>query len=420
VITTLLFDLDDTLLGNDMGTFLPAYLQGVAAHFPAGFDARQIAAVTIAGTRAVVANTNPDRRLFDVFDECFTAATGLSTGEWLAVFNRFYDTDYPRLGALTQRRPTARAVLTWALEQGYEVVIATAPLFSLAAVRERLRWAGLDDLPLRWVTSIETSRFAKPHPEFYAELLARLGRRPEQCLMVGNDWVNDISAAGALGLATYWITDGDGTPPSANTDEALGLTVTAPAPAAAPVGTGTLDDFAAWARQSLGPAGQPARWTEVHAPPTALPYRLTGNLAALLGDLEGLPDEAWRARPSPGEWSLTELVCHLRDVEREVNRPRQRAVVESDNPFVAGADTDPWAVERDYQSQSGPEALAAFSAARQEAAGYLAAQPEAVWARTARHAILGPTRLSEIVGVVLDHDLIHLEQVRASRQRLGV
>jgi FMN phosphatase YigB (HAD superfamily) len=420
VINTLLFDLDDTLLGNDMGTFLPAYLQGVARHFPPGFDARQIAAVTIAGTRAAVANTDPTRRLFDLFDECFSTGTGLATAEWLAIFDRYYETDYRRLEALTQRRPAARAALAWALEQGYEVVIATSPLFGLPPIRERLRWAGLDDLPLRWITSIETSHFAKPHPEFYAELLARLGRRPEQCLMVGNDWTNDITAAGALGLATYWVTRGDGAAPGPNAEEALGLAAAAPAPAAAPpVGSGTLDDFAAWIVQALGPAHEPAHLPEVHSPPGALPYRLTGNLAGLLGELDGLPAEAWRQRPGPGEWSLTELVCHLRDVEREVNLPRQRAVVETDNPFVAGADTDPWAVERDYQSQSGPEALAAFTQARREAAAYLARQPETIWARTARHAIFGPTRLSEMVGWVLDHDLIHLDQVRATRRRIS-
>ena len=120
-------------------------------------------------------------------------------------------------------------------------------------------------------------------------------------------------------------------------------------------------------------------------------------------------------RPSASEWSLTEIVCHLRDVEQEVNLPRLHAVVEQDNPFISGADTDPWALERDYQSQDGPRAMRDFARARKATARFLRAQPASVWTRTARHAIFGPTQLVEIVGWFLDHDLIHLDQVRKTK-----
>src|SRR5258706_3918862 len=141
-----------------------------------------------------------------------------------------------------------------------------------------------------------------------------------------------------------------------------------------------------------------------------------GNLAALIGELSDWPSERWPRRPADGEWSLTEIVCHLRDVELEVNLPRLRAVIEQDNPFIAGADTDPWALERGYQSQDGPRALRDFAQARQASARLLRLQPASAWRRTARHAIFGPTQLVEIAGWFLDHDLIHLEQVRKTKR----
>jgi hypothetical protein len=174
-----------------------------------------------------------------------------------------------------------------------------------------------------------------------------------------------------------------------------------------PVGQGTLEDFAAWA-----PTHLPALPEAVAPPHRALPYFLSGNLAAFHTELDGLPAPAWLARPAAGEWSLTEMACHLRDVEREVNLPRLHTLAEQVNPFISGADTDPWAVERDYQSQDGPAALAAFSATRKELITFLRRQPEDIWQRTARHAIFGPTLLAEIAGWVMDHDRIHLEQVR--------
>ncbi len=404
MITTLLFDLDDTLLGNDMGTFLPAYFGRLSQYFAGAPGGERIVPEMLAATQAMIANTDPERRLFDVFADCFSQSTGWAPAEWQPRFTEFYAGRYRELRSITTRRPEARQVVEWALETGYEVALATGPLFPLDAIRERLRWAGLDDLPFALVTSVDTSHFAKPRPEFYAEVLARLGRRPEQAIMIGDDWINDIVPATALGMKTYWVAPaGDGAEPAPPLHRASGLDWVE----AHPIGQGPL----------AGLAGALATLTG--APPPrlgpGLPYLLTGNLAALLGDLADWPAERWQHRPAAGEWSLTEIVCHLRDVEQEVNLPRLRAVIEQDNPFVSGADTDPWARTRDYQSQDGPQALRDFAAARQASARFLRTQPASIWSRTARHAIFGPTQLYEIVGWFLDHDLIHLEQVRKTK-----
>jgi FMN phosphatase YigB (HAD superfamily) len=413
VITTLLFDLDDTLVGNDLGVFLPAFFQAVAEHFAAEPHAGRLVAEMIAGTRAILANTDPSRTLFEIFSDCFSAALDWPTEVWAPAFDHFYATRYEALAPLVAPRPAARAFLDWAFGAGYEVAVTTNPLFTAPAIAGRLRWAGLSHYPFALVTNMATSHFAKPRPEFYAEVLARLGRRPEQALVVGDDWHNDILPAAALGLAAYWITPaGAEVQPPAEGPALLGSSLDWVD--AHPVGQGTLDDFAAWAPSHL------SRRSEA-APPTgpALPYRLAGNLAALDGDLRGLPASAWAARAAPGEWSITEVLCHLRDVEREVNLPRQRTVVEQHNPFISGADTDPWAIERDYHAQSGPAALAEFAAARKEAVRFLRAQPNETWQRTARHAIFGPTLLAEIVSWVLDHDGIHLDQIRQTKKRLA-
>ena len=67
------------------------------------------------------------------------------------------------------------------------------------AVRERMRWAGVDDFPYALVTAIEKCHFAKPHPEYFAEVLARLDKRPDEALVVGNDWEADMVPAARLG-----------------------------------------------------------------------------------------------------------------------------------------------------------------------------------------------------------------------------
>ncbi len=405
MITTLLLDLDDTLLGNDLGTFLPAYFSQLARYLPAEADRQQIIGDVMAATQAMIVQPEPSRVLFDVFSECFTLRTGWPAATWRPIFDRLYAEGYRELQALTTRRPAARALVEWAFSQGYEVAIATSPLFPEAALRQRLRWAGVDDFPYAVVTSVETSHYSKPRPEYFGELLAMLGRRPGQALMAGNDWENDIVAASAAGIPTFWIT-----PEGHPTDSPLpGDAQAAPRlgqVAARPVGTGTLEDFLRWAQANL-----PAL-PETPPSPTALPYLLAGHLAHFWGQLADVPAGGWKRRPAPDEWSATEIVCHLRDVEREVHLPRLHAVVESDNPFIAGADTDPWAAERNYQAEDGPAALEAFSQARQATTRFLGGLPASAWSRTARHAIFGPTQLAEIVGWTLDHDRIHLAQIK--------
>ncbi|MCK4741550.1 MAG: DinB family protein, partial [Anaerolineales bacterium] len=77
-------------------------------------------------------------------------------------------------------------------------------------------------------------------------------------------------------------------------------------------------------------------------------------------------------------------------------------------------DTDAWADDRDYISQSGPEALSDFLEARVALLQELEILTEAEWNRPALHSLLGPTSLLEVMGIATDHDLLHLAQIRST------
>jgi hypothetical protein len=124
------------------------------------------------------------------------------------------------------------------------------------------------------------------------------------------------------------------------------------------------------------------------------------------------PTIDWQCRPAEGEWCLTEVACHLRDVELEVHQPRFRALLRADNAFLSGAVADSWVEERRYREQSGPAALADFSAARRETAAMLADLDMALWQRTGQHAFFGPTTLHELLYLVVQHDEAHWEQIQ--------
>ena len=137
---------------------------------------------------------------------------------------------------------------------------------------------------------------------------------------------------------------------------------------------------------------------------------LRATPAALATLTATLSSDTWLHFPQPGEWCLTEILCHLRDVEREVHQPRFRRVLKEPDPFIAGEVTDRWVQERQYSKQDGRQALADFVAARKETLTMLDGL-ETEWSRTCRHAIFGPTTLQELVGFTAEHDRAHIQQV---------
>jgi len=85
-------------------------------------------------------------------------------------------------------------------------------------------------------------------------------------------------------------------------------------------------------------------------------------------------------------------------------------LLERGDAFIPRPDTSVWASEREYLSENGPAALAEFTTARLENLNKLRNLDEEVWSRKARHAIFGPTNVTEIISFVADHDRMHIQQ----------
>ncbi|MGI6344537.1 MAG: HAD family hydrolase [Bacillota bacterium] len=199
-----LFDLDGTLLPIDTDTFLKHYLRLLGASFADGFDPPSFVQQVMASTYVTIGDSSPGVTNQDKFMADFLPKIGRSAEEMLPRFDQFYREQFPRLGELVQPEPLARQLVDEALRQGYRIVVATNPVFPREAVLQRLVWAKLDDLPWEHISSYENSCHCKPHPAYYAELLERLGARPEDCLHFGNDLEEDL-AASAVGISVVII-----------------------------------------------------------------------------------------------------------------------------------------------------------------------------------------------------------------------
>jgi len=393
VTLTILFDLDDTLLGNNMDQFLPAYLQALSAHMTAYAEPRCLVKTLMSASAQMIANRRADLTLEEVFDTGFYPPLGIEKDQVRGILDTFYRDEFPKLRSLTQYRPEAVALVKTALGRGYRVAIATNSLFPRTAVVQRLTWAGLspEQYPLALVPSFQDFHFAKPNPTYFAELMAKLAWPEGPVIMVGDNFTDDILAARQAGLRTYWVVPDNGSLPENQP---------------APDGHGKLADFLPWL-DSIGPDSLHPDFTS----PTAIIATLRSTPALLHSLCANLTPENWKRRPAAGEWSTVEILCHLTDMDAEVNLPRLRKVLQEANPFVAGVDTDAWAEARQYIQRDGPQSLHDFMTARLELIAFLEGLSPKDWQRQARHAIFGPTHLHEMAVFAAGHDRLHVRQI---------
>jgi hypothetical protein len=276
--------------------------------------------------------------------------------------------------------------------------VATDPLFPRKAILHRLRWADMapEHTPFSLISDFETFHFAKISKSYYPEFLLNLGWNGEPVLMIGDSLERDIFPAQKAGLPVFWLR----TPEQAT-------------PEAESIPQGSFDDLRRWLESVDFSTLVPN-----FANPEALLVALPASLAVLHSLTLRTPAAQWTVRPASGEWALTEILCHLRDVEREVNLPRFQAALKDENAFIAGQDTDPWAEQRDYIHQDGSQAFQDYAAARLQLISLLKTLTPEQWDRKVRHTIFGPTTLHELASFMLEHDQSHVRQALATIKRL--
>ncbi|WKZ37991.1 MAG: DinB family protein [Anaerolineales bacterium] len=388
---TLLLDLDDTLLDTNSQAFLPAYFQALSNELAPQIAPELIFRALLSGTQLMNESDDFSRTLREVFDVEFYPKLNIERGDLETAIENFYDTIFPTLRGLTSQIPEAKPFVEWALSQGYRIAIATDPLLPRKATHHRLRWAGLQPEQFELVSTYEEFHFSKTHPAYYAEVLGRMGWPEGAVLMVGNDMERDILPARKLGLATYHV---NGEPASSFGPDTGSR--------------GMLSDLRPW----LESTDLKSLWPSFKSSDSILGI-LLATPAVLNGLLHGFDTDLWSRKATPHDWSLTELICHLRDTEREIHHMQIKLFIEQNEPFIPRPDTGVWASQRDYLHEDGASALKEFNDARRETIIFLKNMPVEGWGRKARHAIFGPTKFLEVVSFIADHDRMHIQQTRS-------
>ncbi|MBE5787393.1 MAG: HAD family hydrolase [Clostridiales bacterium] len=206
-LKAILFDLDGTLLSMDQDAFIRLYFQALCAHLaPRGYDPQGVINAVQTGIGAMVQNTG-ERKNEPVFWDAYRRQTGRDAQTDLPLFEEYYQNHFVQTRASCGVMPGATECIRHLKAQGFRLVLATNPIFPAAATLQRIQWAGLCPEDFEWITTYENSRFCKPNPDYYRQLAKDLQLQPEECLMAGNDALEDMIAQ-KTGMKVFLLTKG--------------------------------------------------------------------------------------------------------------------------------------------------------------------------------------------------------------------
>jgi FMN phosphatase YigB (HAD superfamily) len=198
----ILFDLDGTLLDIDLNKFFPFYHKHFYENFPNSMTLEEFIKHMWASIHKTVMHKTGRTNLDVLMDE-FLRPFSLTREEAEPLLRNYYKNAYPQLKRFVNPRPESREVVLYVIKKNFKVVLATNPLFILDALKARMNWAGIDDLPFDLITHAENFTTCKPNLGYFREVFLKTGLKSEECLVVGDEH-NDMVAK-SLGCQTFLI-----------------------------------------------------------------------------------------------------------------------------------------------------------------------------------------------------------------------
>lgn len=134
------------------------------------------------------------------------------------------------------------------------------------------------------------------------------------------------------------------------------------------------------------------------------------RIAAATG---GVAPERLRAQPTPEEWSVNEVLAHLRACA-DVWGGCMRRILEEDRPTFQAINPRTWMAKTDYPELEFRTSLEAFTAQRKALLAFLEGLAEASWQRSATVSVAGRPYERTVLYYgqwLAQHERTHVKQI---------
>ncbi len=133
--------------------------------------------------------------------------------------------------------------------------------------------------------------------------------------------------------------------------------------------------------------------------------------------VEALSEAQLRARVAPDEWTMIEMIAHLRDAN-ELIAWRLDKILKEDNPTFAFAGVNERVAQSDYNALDVKQLLDEFTRDRSAIVERLEHLTPEQWARRAIHQTHGERDVAGQMQIFVEHDAGHLDQLERVIQKL--
>ncbi|MBM3156168.1 MAG: HAD family hydrolase [Chloroflexi bacterium] len=205
MLKAVLFDLDNTLIHFSERRFAESYFARIASAFADIMPADKLLERLFISTQLLM-NNNGEMSNADHFMNSFSSGLDIPRDKLWKRFIDFYEAEFDRFRDIVSVPDGVRDMLLNLKRKRVKLVIASNPMWPSIVQMKRLAWGGIDDIKFDLVTDIENMSYCKPRLEYYLEVCRKIALKPDECLMVGNDPVNDMIVA-SIGMKTYLVTD---------------------------------------------------------------------------------------------------------------------------------------------------------------------------------------------------------------------
>ena len=137
----------------------------------------------------------------------------------------------------------------------------------------------------------------------------------------------------------------------------------------------------------------------------------------LLRLVRGLTEKQLRKPPSPGKWSISQLVCHLSDAEVVFAFRLRMTVAQSGSPLQA-MDEQKWAAGLGYERANVGSKVQLFTAMRKDHLTLLKSFKRGDFERFGMHEERGKETIERMVQMYAGHDVNHLGQIEMIRKQV--
>jgi hypothetical protein len=139
--------------------------------------------------------------------------------------------------------------------------------------------------------------------------------------------------------------------------------------------------------------------------------RFTHNAQTISALAHPISPEQARWKPSPDEWSILEVVCHLYDEEREDFRRRVDLLLHDPNADWPPIHPSEWVTERGYNQRDLPTMLADGGREREQSLAWLGSLQNPNWESQKTHPRIGTITAKTMLNAWVAHDHLHIRQL---------